>query len=508
MRKREAFTFFALLCLISLTTIVSPTRGENLAITPPPTPRFTLTEPLMNKIIYVIGLTNQGNETATSLTLDIALPKAWGPDSYIEMKEMKIANQSAVFQTNYLDRENSRFRVFVPRMRPNEQLEANITFYSLKYKVEYTRPRLMGAGYPEEYAIYTQPENYIESNHTLIVSKAQALMGAKVDTFRIAQRMYDFVISYLSYVKQQKIRGALWALKNGRGDCTEFGTLFVALLRAVGIPARTVSGFVSRGFSIPPPPPLGAVANATHLWSEFYVDGYGWIPVDPTFGQSTPEDHFAILWARYLPFLKGPSMKAPEHSLISLSYIGSIVNYIAQLLVSPLKSPSFSDQTIINLYHVDNVTDTMRRLADRAYNFDFNITDAYPSIETTYESFYNATNAINKGDSTRADLYLENTVQNAQDALNSILRIVETEARMAVNRAWPEARLLGALGGENYLRRAQNSRINGDYVGIVKYSYYARKSADQAPSILVFIGPVLLCGFTIWIVNRKVPKKK
>ena len=68
-------------------------------------------------------------------------------------------------------------------------------------------------------------------------------------------------------------RGALYALKNKTGDCTEYAFLFVALCRASGIPARGVSGYICDRSQILKP-------GAYHDWAEFY-DGGTWKLADP-----------------------------------------------------------------------------------------------------------------------------------------------------------------------------------------------------------------------------------
>lgn len=75
----------------------------------------------------------------------------------------------------------------------------------------------------------------------------------------------------------RRTRGALWALRNGRGDCTEAACLFAALCRAAGLPCRVVSGWID---------PKGGqlLARAYHEWAEFW-DGRRWSAVDPKAGQ-------------------------------------------------------------------------------------------------------------------------------------------------------------------------------------------------------------------------------
>jgi hypothetical protein len=54
--------------------------------------------------------------------------------------------------------------------------------------------------------------------------------------------------------------------------------LFVALCRSIGIPARPVVGRWAT-----------SEADDWHCWAEFYLPGYGWVPVDPTMGDQTGE---------------------------------------------------------------------------------------------------------------------------------------------------------------------------------------------------------------------------
>jgi len=65
-------------------------------------------------------------------------------------------------------------------------------------------------------------------------------------------------------------------LERKRADCTGYATLFTALARAAGLPARTVAGMA---YTSDPAP-----AFALHAWSEVRIDGR-WQSVDPTFGQ-------------------------------------------------------------------------------------------------------------------------------------------------------------------------------------------------------------------------------
>jgi transglutaminase-like putative cysteine protease len=59
------------------------------------------------------------------------------------------------------------------------------------------------------------------------------------------------------------------------GDCTEHSVLFSALAKAAGIPTRLADGVVVADGQV-----------GYHEWVEVYLDGEGWRPVDPTFGEA------------------------------------------------------------------------------------------------------------------------------------------------------------------------------------------------------------------------------
>jgi hypothetical protein len=124
------------------------------------------------------------------------------------------------------------------------------------------------------YKKYTQPEELIQSDNRSIVLKAQSLAGNESNIHEIVSKIYNFVITYMHYAAQSEERGAVWALENGVGDCSEYSYLFVALCRAAGIPARVQAGFAFHR--------VGETLEDGHMWAEYYLENYGWVPVDAT----------------------------------------------------------------------------------------------------------------------------------------------------------------------------------------------------------------------------------
>ena len=78
-------------------------------------------------------------------------------------------------------------------------------------------------------------------------------------------------------------------LNKQAGHCEYFASSMVLLLRSQGIPARVVSGFL--GAEGNPLESFYVVRNSNaHAWVEAYVDGSGWLTVDPTPAAGRPQE--------------------------------------------------------------------------------------------------------------------------------------------------------------------------------------------------------------------------
>ena len=64
-----------------------------------------------------------------------------------------------------------------------------------------------------------------------------------------------------------------------RGYCIHFATAAAVMYRALGIPARVVSGFM---FTTVADELVSVTDKDAHAWTEVYMDGVGWIPVEAT----------------------------------------------------------------------------------------------------------------------------------------------------------------------------------------------------------------------------------
>lgn len=85
-------------------------------------------------------------------------------------------------------------------------------------------------------------------------------------------------------------------LRHRRGVCQDFAHFGLGCLRALGLAARYVSGYIE---TLPPPGRQRLVgADASHAWFAVYAPGWGWTDFDPTNDMRPGERHVTVAWGR------------------------------------------------------------------------------------------------------------------------------------------------------------------------------------------------------------------
>ena len=118
---------------------------------------------------------------------------------------------------------------------------------------------------------------YIVTTHPYIVKTGDELWAQSENLLDYAYRCYEWVASHFRYINGN------WSTLNeilleGGGECGDFTTVYVNLLRYKGIPSR-------HNFCV-------TLAGGYHVWPDFYLEGYGWIPVDPTYKNGNPKGEY------------------------------------------------------------------------------------------------------------------------------------------------------------------------------------------------------------------------
>ncbi len=136
-----------------------------------------------------------------------------------------------------------------------------------------------------EKASADRPEFYLEEQapHILFTPFLRELLGeirgAEENPAVVARKIYDFITTRVKYSFVREYAGldniSEYAAKNLKGDCGVQAILFITLCRLAGIPARWQSGLHA-----------SKVYTGCHDWAEFYLEPYGWLYADPSFGGS------------------------------------------------------------------------------------------------------------------------------------------------------------------------------------------------------------------------------
>lgn len=147
-------------------------------------------------------------------------------------------------------------------------------------------PQLMALHLRENRKIKFLPE---------IVEVANTLKDKYKSNLEIARAAYAHVLANMDYDKSGEGWGdgdTSWACSMGKGNCTDFHSLFLAIIRAAGVP-----GQFEIGMAFPAGMNGGDITFfkcGYHCWTSFYTPEFGWVPADVSEAAQKPglRDYF------------------------------------------------------------------------------------------------------------------------------------------------------------------------------------------------------------------------
>ena len=167
---------------------------------------------------------------------------------------------------------------------------------------------------------YLQPDRMVPLNATIAELAREQTAGA-TEPLDKARRIYNYVASTMRYDKSGEGWGrgdAMWACDSKRGNCTDFHSVLIGMMRSSKIPAR-----FAIGFPLPGGKSEGDIPGY-HCWAEFYIDGVGWVPVDASEASKNPAKRdyfFGTVDADRVMFTYGRDLRlSPDHKDEPLNY--------------------------------------------------------------------------------------------------------------------------------------------------------------------------------------------
>ncbi|HAM34222.1 MAG: hypothetical protein A2Z26_00305 [Deltaproteobacteria bacterium RBG_16_66_15] len=156
---------------------------------------------------------------------------------------------------------------------------------TMTYAFRVVRKELVTRSLPEKELSYSREEFRKELAPAAVVPTdgpveelAGRITAGKTTNREKARAIYDWIVDNMRRDPNTKgcglgeVEGLLSSLG---GKCADLHSVFVALARAAGVPAREVFGIrLPKGAE-------GDMTKAQHCWAEWYLPGYGWVVADP-----------------------------------------------------------------------------------------------------------------------------------------------------------------------------------------------------------------------------------
>ena len=162
----------------------------------------------------------------------------------------------------------------------------------------------------------------------LLTDEARSIAGGAASLMESVDRVATWVHLNIEYEPGFTNVGttADQVMASGKGVCQDMAHLSLGLLRALGIPARYVSGL------------LATQAGDTHAWVEFLHPQLGWVPCDPTRGKTVVTDADLVKFAVGRDY----SQASPVEGSFTCKGSGWLEAVMAQVLFDR-ESVSFDD---------------------------------------------------------------------------------------------------------------------------------------------------------------------
>lgn len=157
---------------------------------------------------------------------------------------------------------------------------------TLSYTFRVTRKETVKKNFPEkelpfsmdEYALFLGPTKYGPTTGKVKELAEKITKGEKTKLAK-SRAIYDWIVNNMH--RDPNIKGCGYGeveklLVSLGGKCGDIHSVYVALARSVGVPSREIFGIRM------PKGKEGDMTKNQHCWAEFYLPGYGWVPVDPS----------------------------------------------------------------------------------------------------------------------------------------------------------------------------------------------------------------------------------
>lgn len=204
---------------------------------------------------------------------------------------------------------------------------------------------------------FTKADECVPSDDESVIALAKSITKNEKNPYNIAAMTYNYMLKEFVVLNETRKGKAspLDLIRTKKGDAYDFAIIYTALLRANGIPALPDSGILIET----------DLHTRAHWWSEFFIPGFGWVPVDPALGAGLEyktwqkdiepsQFYFGNLDGQHILFNRGwnefkPS--APNNKTVSRPRSYSLQSIWEEASGKTIKYSSYwSNPTVIGVY--------------------------------------------------------------------------------------------------------------------------------------------------------------
>ncbi len=218
-----------------------------------------------------------------------AVVRAWlpFPQEYRQQKDVKLLRSEpagARVASIHAPQRSVYFEEVVRDTKKPPRFEVDFEFVTSAYCPKLDPAKVQP--YDVDSAVYREytaerPPHIMFTSH--VKSLAHEIVGEETNPLEKALRVFRWVSKNIRWCAEQEYSIipslSVKGLTARRGDCGVQGTSFITLCRAAGIPARWQSGWETKPIDF-----------NMHDWSEIYIEPWGWLPADASYGVQKSAD--------------------------------------------------------------------------------------------------------------------------------------------------------------------------------------------------------------------------